>query len=202
MFWERERERETRERRWEREREREKKNPPLSLRVAPADDLRKSRAEHVAGALEPCGTTGAAKIINVPVNMPDPIRKRSVGYGQLRPLRPAYSQNRAGSYVLDPTSRILFSSVFPKKAWAILCKTDPDPIWMTWLNSSGLKASSVVTFSDRSRSSTDVPDNIVQNQPGSDLVLADCARSLAKRIRSWSKPVNMVLNVHRNRTAY
>ena len=32
----------------------------------------------------------------------------------------------------DPTFRILFSSVFPKKAWAILYKTDPDPIRMAW----------------------------------------------------------------------
>ena len=32
----------------------------------------------------------------------------------------------------DPTSRIRFSSVFPKKAWIILCKTDLDPIWMAW----------------------------------------------------------------------
>ena len=33
----------------------------------------------------------------------------------------------------DPrTSRILFSSGFTKKAWAILCKTDPDPIWVAW----------------------------------------------------------------------
>ena len=31
-----------------------------------------------------------------------------------------------------PTSRIRFSSVFPKKAWTILCKTDPDQIWMAW----------------------------------------------------------------------
>ena len=31
-------------------------------------------------------------------------------------------------------------------------------------------------FQTRFRSSTDVPDNIVQNQPGSDLVLADCVR--------------------------
>ena len=23
-------------------------------------------------------------------------------------------------------------SVFPKKAWTILCKTDPDPIWVAW----------------------------------------------------------------------
>ena len=32
----------------------------------------------------------------------------------------------------DPTSRIRFNSVFPKKAWIILRKTDPDPIWMVW----------------------------------------------------------------------
>ena len=31
-------------------------------------------------------------------------------------------------------------------------------------------------FETRFGSSTDVPDNIVQNQPGSDLVLADCVR--------------------------
>ena len=66
-----------------------------------------------------------------PVNMPDPIRKR-FDYGQLWPLRPACSRNRAGSYMHYPTSRIRFSSVFPKKAWIIVCKTDPDPIWMAW----------------------------------------------------------------------
>ena len=32
----------------------------------------------------------------------------------------------------DPTSHIRFSSVFPKKAWIILCKTDLDPIRMAW----------------------------------------------------------------------
>ena len=63
-----------------------------------------------------------------PVNMPDPTRKR-FGYGQLWPLRPACSQNRTGSYRPNPTSCVRFSSVFPKKAWVILCKTDPDPIW-------------------------------------------------------------------------
>ena len=25
-----------------------------------------------------------------------------------------------------------FRFLFPKKAWTILCKTDPDPIWMAW----------------------------------------------------------------------
>ena len=69
--------------------------------------------------------------LTYPVNMPDPIRKR-FDYGQLWPLRPACSQNWAGWYMLDPISRIRFSSVFSKKAWIISCKTDPDPIWMAW----------------------------------------------------------------------
>ena len=63
--------------------------------------------------------------------MLDPIRKH-FDCGQLWPLRPACSQNRAGTYMPDPTSRILFGSVLPKKAWTILGKTDPDPIWMAW----------------------------------------------------------------------
>ena len=69
--------------------------------------------------------------IAFPVNMPDPIRK-CFGYGQLWPLWPACSQNRAESYMPDPTSRIRFSFIFPKKARIILCKTDPDPNWMAW----------------------------------------------------------------------
>ena len=76
----------------------------------------------------------SGKALN-PVNMPGPIRKR-FGYSQLWPLRPACSsQNRAGSYMPDSTSCIRFSSVFPKKAWAILCKTDPDRTWMAWSGS-------------------------------------------------------------------
>ena len=48
----------------------------------------------------------------------------------------------------------------------------------------------VSDFQTRFRSSTDVPDNIVENQPGSDLVLADrMCQVWAKRIRSGSKPV-------------
>ena len=46
-----------------------------------------------------------------PVNMSDRIRKR-FGYGQ---LRPACSHNRAGSYMPDPISRILFSSFFQRR---------------------------------------------------------------------------------------
>ena len=50
----------------------------------------------------------------------------------LWPLQPAYSQNWAGSYVLDLTSHIQYCSILPKKARLILCKTDPNPIWMAW----------------------------------------------------------------------
>ena len=35
-------------------------------------------------------------------------------------------------YMPDLTSRIRFGSVFSKKAWIILCKTGPGPIWMAW----------------------------------------------------------------------
>ena len=30
----------------------------------------------------------------------------------------------------DPTSHVRFSSVLPKKAWILLYKTNPDPIWL------------------------------------------------------------------------
>ena len=100
----------------------------------------------------------------------------------------------------DPTSRIRFISVFSKKAWIILRKTDLGLIWMAW---SGFGQTHLVWkqavagagnigpgfwqdatgplpvshFQTRFRSSTDVPDNTVeQNQPGSDLVLAGCVR--------------------------
>ena len=53
------------------------------------------------------------------LNRPDPIRKRFC-YGQLWPLRPACSHNRAGSRMPVPTSRIRFSSIFPNKAWVVL----------------------------------------------------------------------------------
>ena len=64
-------------------------------------------------------------------------RSKYFGYGQLRPLRPActHSQNRRErEYAarIGPTFHICFSSVFPKKAWIILRKTDPHPIWMAW----------------------------------------------------------------------
>ena len=132
--------------------------------------------------------------------MPDPIRKRSVltascgHYGQC-------SQNRAGLCMSDPTFRIRFVSVLPKIARIILCKTDPGPIWMAWSGSgrTDLVCRNPVSkpvcrnygarfrqnstgplpvshFQTGLRSSTEGPDHTVQNQPGSDLVLADCVR--------------------------
>ena len=91
----------------------------------------------------------------------------------------------------DPTSRIRFSSIFPKKTWITLCKTDLDGLVRVWPDVSGLEASrcAVSHFETRFRSSADVLDNIAQSQPGSDLVLADCVRFWAKRIRSGSKPM-------------
>ena len=97
-----------------------------------------------------------------------------------------------------PTSCIRFRSVFPKKAWIILHKTDPDPIWMAWSgfwpNVCGLETSrcvgiiwpgfwqdatgplSVSHFKTRFRSSRHPEQYCVQNQPRSGLVLADCVR--------------------------
>ena len=97
----------------------------------------------------------------------------------------------------DPTSRIRFSSAPPKKAWIILCKTGPIRSgWScqvvakrVWSGSKpGCKTHRVrfcqnatdplpvSHFQTRLRSFTDGPDRTAQNQPGSDLVRADCAR--------------------------
>ena len=97
----------------------------------------------------------------------------------------------------DPTSHIHLGSIFPKKAWIILCKTwiwDLDRLVRVWPYASGLEASwctgiiwpgfwqnatsplPVSHFQTWFCSSTDIPDNIVQTQPRSNLVLADCVR--------------------------
>ena len=73
--------------------------------------------------------------------------------------------------------------------------SDVDGLVRVWPNASDLEASwcagiigpgfwqdgtgplPVSHFQTRFRSSTDDPDNIMQNQPGSGLVLADCVRS-------------------------
>ena len=99
----------------------------------------------------------------------------------------------------DRTSRIRFSSVFPKKAWIIIIVQNRpgsyvDSLVRVWPNASGLKASRcagiigpgfwqnatgplpVSHLQTRFRCSTGTPANIVQNQTGSGLVVADCVR--------------------------
>ena len=87
------------------------------------------------------------------------------------------SQNWARSYMPDPTLYILFSSIFPKKAWAILWK-------LTWITSLLL----VSYFQTRLPSSTDVLDNIIKP----DWIRFSSGwlcQVLAKRIQSGSKPM-------------
>ena len=132
--------------------------------------------------------------------MPDPIRKRS-GYGQLWPLRllgpdrtcrirfPAsvsapffllfffFSKElRHGSYCAKPT-RIRCG--WPGQVWpnpsdleASRCAGIIGPGF--WQDATGPLP--VFHFQTRLQSSTHVQDDIVQNQPGSDSVLADCVR--------------------------
>ena len=131
-----------------------------------------------------------------PVNLPDPIWKH-FSYGQLWPLQPVRHQNQAGLRVPDLTSHIHFSSVFPKKAWIMLCKADAYPIWVAW---SGFGQTHAVSdrmqpahyqfrnFQTQLCSSTHVPDLVVQNWPRSNLVLAGY-QVLAKCIWSRSKLV-------------
>ena len=126
------------------------------------------------------------------------------------PLWRACSQNRTGSYIYA-------RSDFPHPYQLRFFKEDTDHAmqnWpgsdvdgLVWLNTSGPEASRcagitgpgfwqdatgplpVSHFQTKFRSSANIVDNIMQNRPGSDLVLADCVRVLAKRIRSGSKPV-------------
>ena len=107
---------------------------------------------------------------------------------------------RADRISQDPTSSILFSYAFQLQQEGMdhivqnRPGSDLDGLVRVGPNSCGLKASPVCRnlrpgfwqdatgllpvshFQTRLRSSTDVPDTIVQNQPGSDLVLADCVR--------------------------
>ena len=122
-----------------------------------------------------------------------PSKRKCFGYGQLWSLRPACSQNRAGSDFPHP-----FQLRFSKEGMGHTVQNRPgsemDGLVRVWPDTSGLKASRctgitwpgfwqdatrlllVSHFQTRLRSSTDVPDNIIQKQPGSDLVLADCVR--------------------------
>ena len=125
-----------------------------------------------------------------PVNMPDPIWKH-FRYGQ-----------HAARIGPDHMCRIRLPASFSvpvyKEVMGHTVQNWPgsnlDGLARVWLNSSGLKASRcagiiwhgfwqdtnsplpVSHFQIRFRSSTDILDNIIQNQPGSNLVLADCAR--------------------------
>ena len=123
--------------------------------------------------------------------MPDPIWKRS-GYGR-RAAR--IEPNRI--IMPDPTFRLRFGSVLPKKTRVMRCKTDPDPIWTAWSGFSqthpvrkqvGVQEAygQVPAECNRPATSfplshsvaffTDGPDNIVQNQPKIDWVPDDCVR--------------------------
>ena len=131
--------------------------------------------------------------------MLDPIRKR-FGYGQLWPLRPACSQNQArigtdricrirlpasvlipffqkrhGSYCAKPTR---IQSEWSSQGLAKHSCSGSKPMcrnYRTLFLAGRNRPATSFPLSDF-RSSIDVPDNIVQNQPGSELVLADCVR--------------------------
>ena len=129
-----------------------------------------------------------------PVNMPDPIQKCFVvSYGH-------YGQPELGWTVyVGSDFPHPFQLFFQRRhgSWFILCKTDRirlDGLFRFWQNAFGLEASwcaeiirpsfwqdatsplPVWHFQTWFRSSTDVPDNTEQNQPRSNLVLADCVR--------------------------
>ena len=89
--------------------------------------------------------------------MPDPIRKR-FGYGQLLPLRPACSRNRAFPHLIRSRSC--------EEDPDYICKTGPDPIWMAWSGFSqthlvrkqaGVQESSSPILAERNRPATSFP---------------------------------------------
>ena len=129
----------------------------------------------------------------IPVNMQDPTRKR-FGYSQRAAI---IGPDRICQIPLP----VFFSDLFFQPGNGMghtMEKNDPDPIWMAWpgvwLLSCCLKASwcaditgpgfwqeptgplLVSHFQIQLHSSTDVLDNIIQNQPGANLVLVYCAR--------------------------
>ena len=149
-----------------------------------------------------------------PVNMPGPIRKRFY-YGHLWPLRPACSQNRAGSHNY---ARSGFPHPFFQRRHGSYCAkptriwsgwpwpgSDLDGLVRVWQNTSSLEASQrcagiiwpgfwqnatgplpVSHFQTRFYSSTDVRDNIARIRFSSGRL----CQVLAKRIRSGTKPVS------------
>ena len=142
------------------------------------------------------GNVRSEGLKTIPINMPDPIRKR-FGYRQraarIGPDR--ICQIRLPASVSVPFFCCCF---FSKKGKDHTAQNRPgsglDGLVRIWPNASSQEASRcagnigpgfwqdatgplpVSHFQPRFRSSRNVPDNIVQNQPGSDLVLADCVR--------------------------
>ena len=122
--------------------------------------------------------------------MPDPFRQR-FGYGQ-RAAR--IGSDRICLIRLPVSDSVRFS----KEGMDLIVQNRPgsdlDGLVRVWPNTSGLEANrcagiiwpgfrqnatgplQVSRFQIRLHSSTDVPDHIVQNQLGSDVVLADCVR--------------------------
>ena len=142
-----------------------------------------------------------------PVNIPDLIQK-CCGYGQLWPLRPACSQNHAGSDFPHPTRVCSFKGDLDH-----IVQNQPgsnlDGLVRFQPNGSCPEASQCVIII-RPGSGRMQPvyyqfptfrlsyvllhgtyglDHTVQNQPGPDLVLADCVKFLVKWIWSGSKLV-------------
>ena len=126
-----------------------------------------------------------------PVNMPDLIQKH-FGYGQLWPLQPAWSQNQAGYDFLHP---IQFSSSGkgPDHIVQNQPRSDLDGLVLFWPNASGPEANQCARIIGPGSGRMQMAcyqfstfrlgcvlsislDHIVQNQPRSDLVLADCVR--------------------------
>ena len=116
---------------------------------------------------------------------------------RLRPVM-AITAAGAGSYMPDPISRIRFSSFFSKElrhgpyfakptrirsgrpgqglAKRITFWSESKPVYRNhWVRFLAGRIGPVPAshFQTRFRPSTYIPDNIVQNQPGSDLVVAD-----------------------------
>ena len=124
-------------------------------------------------------------VVTDPVNLPDLIRKH---FGK---------QKWAGSYTPDPTfPHPIWFHFFQRRHGSCYAKlrSDLNGLVMDWPITHGLEAcrcagitgpsfwqeasGPLPVFHCQTRlcSSTDVPNHIVQNRPGSDLVLTDCVR--------------------------
>ena len=149
----------------------------------------------------PCRSCKGIQVrINFPVHMLNPIRKH-FGYGQVWPMC-RIGPDRIFQIRLTASFSVPF---FQRYGSTVQNRpgSNLDGLARIWLNSSGLKASWCAGISgssfwhDLNQPATSFPlldsvlffrrrpDNIVQNQPGSNLLLADCA----KWIWSGRKPM-------------